>query len=388
MSNKLRNSIPLLKKTNLVYLDSACSTLKPSSVIKAITDYYENHPACANRSIHSLGIKTTKAIQEARKNIASFIGAKPNEIVFTKNTTDSINIVANSLDLKKNDIVLTPDKEHNSNFLPWKHHKKARHQIIKTKEGKIDLKELENILKTKTIKLLSISLTSHIDGINIEANKIIKLAHKYNCLVLLDAAQTILNKKINVKSLNADFLAFSSQKLLGPTGLGVLFVKDYKTLTPQNLGGGTIDDKQKIKKTFEAFESGTQNYAGIIGLSKSIEEINKIPAKKIEENTKELSQYLLKNLKDIKDIKIINESDKPTSIISFYIKNKNRVTESNSIAIQLDTKHNISVRSGNFCTHNYFKQNKIPNCIRISLAPYNNKKDIEKLIEALQKINP
>ncbi|PIR04964.1 MAG: hypothetical protein COV57_01605 [Candidatus Liptonbacteria bacterium CG11_big_fil_rev_8_21_14_0_20_35_14] len=378
----LRSSIPLLKKTNLVYLDSACSSLKPAPVIEAIVDYYQNFPACANRSIHSLGLKVTKEVEIARKNIANFIGAKQNEIIFTKNTTDSINLVAHSLDFKPNDIILTNDKEHNSNFLPWQNHKIAQHKIISTKNGHINIPELEQILKTHKIKLLSISLTSHLDGITIEASKIIKLAHKYNTLVLLDSAQTLLHKKINVKSLGADFLAFSSQKIMGPTGLGVLFVKDIKTLTPTNFGGGVVNDDQTIINGPSAFEAGTQNYASLIGFSRAIDAINKIPKEEIETNLKELSTHLLQNLKTIKDLIIINESPKPTSIISFYIKNKN----SESIAIKLDIKYNIAVRSGHFCTHYYFKQNKINSALRISLAPYNNKKDIEKLIKALTKI--
>ena len=207
MLTKLRRYFPLLNRpTPPLYFDSACSALKPASVIKSITDYYEKYPACAGRSLHTLATEVNAKISDARQTVGNFIGARADEIIFTKNTTESINLVAHSLLWRPRDIILTIDKEHNSNLLPWLSlkDKKVKTVILPTENGQIKFSSLAIALKNYRPRLLALSLTSNLDGLTLPVKKIINEAKKYNCLVLLDAAQTLLHYPLNVKSLGAD----------------------------------------------------------------------------------------------------------------------------------------------------------------------------------------
>ncbi|MCI0501787.1 MAG: aminotransferase class V-fold PLP-dependent enzyme, partial [Epsilonproteobacteria bacterium] len=243
----IRDSFPILaKKINgksITYFDNACMTFKPKQVINEMNDYYCNISACAGRSIHKLGAKATIKYEEAREKIQTFINAgESKEIIFTKNATEGINLVARSLPLKKGDVVLTTDKEHNSNLIPWHLQKKLRkisHTVVKSKsDNSFDLKKFEEMM-SKKVKLVSMVHTSNLDGYTIPAREIIKIAHDYGALVLLDGAQSAPRKPIDVKRLDVDFFVFSAHKMLGPTGFGVLYGKSemLKELSPFIVGG-------------------------------------------------------------------------------------------------------------------------------------------------------
>ena len=231
--NKIRKDFPILSKRKdgspLIYFDNACMTLKPVQDVEAMNEYYFDISSCAGRSIHRLGSEATIRFDESRNKIKRFINAKDSkEIIFTKNTTESINLISRSLQLKKYDVVITSDKEHNSNLIPWHIQKKSRgidHKIVRSNDdNSFNLDAFENLMSNK-VKLVSIAHTSNLDGYTVPAEDIIKIAHDYDALVMHDGAQSIPNRVIDVQILDVDFFAFSAHKMLGPTGFGVLFGK-------------------------------------------------------------------------------------------------------------------------------------------------------------------
>jgi len=332
---KIREDFPLFSKqphspvypvrkpglSNGVYFDNACTTLKPSFVIEAERKYEERFPACGERSSHSWGEKTTRLCEEARRKIAKFVGAgKPEEIVFTKNATEGINLVAHSFDFKEGDIVLTSDKEHNSNLLPWilqVKKGKIRHKIIPSKtDNTFDFEKFKEILgREKNVRLLSIVQTSNLDGHTFPAKEIIKIAHQKDILVLLDSTQTVPHHSVNVKDLDVDFLVFSEHKMLGPTGIGVLYGKLelLKKLSPFILGGGTVNnsfyDDYQLLEPPQKFEAGIQNYSGILGLGAAVDYLEKIGFEKIKEQDELLNSYITEQFKQFPEIKIIGPAD-------------------------------------------------------------------------------
>jgi len=248
---KIRQDFPVLQKKwdgkPLVYFDNACMTLRPVQVINEIIRYYEEFPACGERSKHKLGAKVTEEVEKARKTLKDFLGAKnEREIVFTKNTTEGINLVAHSLGLKAGDVVLTTDREHNSNLLPWQQLAKigVKHEIIRSKsDGTFDIDAFEKRLD-KSVKLVSIVHTSNLDGYTTPAEKIIKMARDWGALTMLDAAQSVPHKEVNVSKLGVDFLACSGHKMMGPSGTGILYGKYdlLEKMQPCVVGGGTVSD--------------------------------------------------------------------------------------------------------------------------------------------------
>jgi len=328
----LRKDFPILKKRSIVYLDTACQSLRPQQVIEKITDYYENFPACSGRSMHKLAAIVTQKCDEARSQIARFLGAKKKEeIIFTRNTTEGINLVANSLDFEPGDVVLVTGKEHNSNLIPWQIlvNKKGVHlKILQPKaDGTFDMETFEQVMKTP-VKLVSFGYSSNLDGVTIPAEKIIKIAHKQGAYVLLDAAQTAPHHKINVKNLDVDFLALSGHKMLGPSGTGVLFgkFKLLEEMSPFLVGGDTVANSTYHNCEFlpvpEKFEAGLQDYAGIIGLGEAAKYLQMVGFDTIEKQEKLLNQAIDNGLRDISGLNIIGPAD-PTlrgGISTFYIK--------------------------------------------------------------------
>ncbi|MBR9691580.1 cysteine desulfurase [Candidatus Woesearchaeota archaeon] len=389
-TQKIRKDFPVLEK-GIIYMDSACVSLKPQQVVKAMNCYYNEFPACAGRSMHKLGEKVTEEVSKARKIIAKFFNAKPNEIVFTKNTTESINLVANSLGLKKGDKVITTDKEHNSNLLPWQNLAKRGiiHEIIKSNEDNtFNMDKFKE--KIKGAKLVSMVHTSNLDGVTIPAEEIIKIAHEHGALVLLDAAQSVPHKEINVKKLDVDFLACSGHKMLGPSGTGILYGKYHllEKLEPFLIGGDTVIDTTyttaEFEKPPEKFEAGLQNYAGIIGLAEAARYLMKIGRKNISKHETELNKKITNELLKIDGIKIIGPEDPElrSGIISFNYKD----ADPHEIALLLDSSADIMVRSGAHCVHSWFNAHNLKGSARVSLYIYNTEEECDKLIEEINKI--
>ena len=394
--DKIRADFNILNPQNgsaPIYFDSACMSLKPNQVVEAMNDYYFNYPACAGRSSHKLGDKVTKKVKEARQLVAKFINANnENEIIFTRNTTEGINLLANSLGLRKGDVVLVSDKEHNSNLIPWLLLRDKIGIVVKiipsNEDGSFNLNNLSQLITGA--KLVSIVHTSNLDGATNPAKEIIEIAHKNNALVFLDAAQSIPHKKIDVQDLDVDFLAFSGHKMLGPTGTGVFYGK-YKLLEklePFMVGGDTVSYSTYEDYEFlpipEKFEAGLQNYAGIIGLGEAIRYLSQFDFNDIAEHELKLNAFITKELQKIPQIKIIGPEDAKdrAGIINFYIDG----TDMHKFAIMLDEMANISIRSGQHCVHSWFASKKIFNSARISLYLYNTMEEAETFIKNLNKI--
>ena len=389
----VREDFPIFRR-GVIYVDSACMALKPLQVISASNKYYEEFPACAGRSVHSLTKKLTEEINLSRKNIAKFFGAKSKEIVFTRNTTESINLIAHSLDLKKGDVVITSDKEHNSNLLPWQKmvtKKGIIHKVVVSKkDNTFDLDKFEKILDAGNVKLVSIVYTSNLDGITNPIREIIRIAHKSGALVLVDAAQAAPHMEINVKKLDVDFLACSGHKMAGPSGIGLLYGKYelLEKLDPFLVGGETVFDSTYDSASWEKpplkFEAGLQNYSGILGFSEAINYLKKIGMKVIAKHESELNEVLTKGLSEIKGIEFISDisPSKKSGIVSFNIKG----IDPHQIALMLNSSANIMCRSGAHCVHSWFNSKGLDGCVRFSLYFYNTKEECLVIIERLKEI--
>lgn len=390
-----------------IYFDNACMSLRPKQVIASMNEYYEKFPACGDRSFHLWGEEVTKRCEKARSDIARFINAKSEEIIFTRNTTEGINLISHSLYGEKESdnlpVVITSDKEHNSNLIPWQlleKQGKIKRVIVKTnKDGTFNLEEFQQeIAENKSGKpqeknLVSLAYTSNLDGVTNPVEEIIKISHQNGFLVLLDAAQTAPHQKIDVKKLDCDFLAFSGHKMLGPSGIGVLYGKYelLKALPPFLVGGETIADTTYQTAEFleppHKFEAGLQNYAGIIGFGSAINYLNDVGMENILEHELKLNTYFdsqLKSLESKRPLTILGPADPALrgGITSFLVEG----VDHHKIALLLNSTTNIMVRSGSFCVHSWFNDKGIKGAVRVSLYLYNTKEEIDILIQTLEKI--
>ena len=395
---KIRQDFPLLQTKlrgkPVIYFDNACQTLRPQAVIEVIADYYQRYSACGGRSIHKLGELVTEKCEEARKAVAKFIKAKKKEeIIFTRNTTEGINLIAYSIGLKQKDIVLTTDKEHNSNLIPWQILTKKIgivHKIVPSKENNtFDLEKFKEMI-SEQVKLVSMVYSSNLDGVTIPVQDVIKIAHQHGAKVLLDAAQAIPHQKIDVRKLDVDFLVFSGHKILGPSGMGVLYGKYnlLEKLEPFLVGGDTVEystyKNHKLLPPPEKFEAGLQNYAGIIGLGEAVKYLERIGLKNIAKQEYQLNKFITDELVKISKIKIVGPKDPALrgGIVSFYAEG----LDSDQIALILDENSNVMVRSGQFCVHSWFINHKTKDAVRDSLYFYNTLKEAQFFIESLNKI--
>ena len=388
-----RQDFPLLRDGQGIYLDNACQTLRPDSVIRAMTQYYEEYPACGGRSMHHLAAKVTQQCDQSRKAIAGFIGAKhKEEVIFTRNTTEGINLVANSFGLKRGDVIVTSDKEHNSNLIPWQILKERIgivHKIIPTDaEGQLDLAAYEKALSGAS--LVAMVITSNLDGVSFPIEQIVKKAHKAGAKVLLDGAQAVPHQKIDVSKLDIDFLAFSGHKMLGPSGMGILYGKRelLNKLQPFLVGGDTVSRSTYETHEFlpvpEKFEAGLQDYAGIIGLGEAVRYLVEVGFEAISKIELELNAYVSSELKKIDGVVIIGPSDPKVrgGIVSFYIKGKDH----HQIALMLDETKGICVRSGQHCVHSWFASRGISGSVRASFYFYNTMEEAKEFISNLKKV--
>ncbi|MBS3093915.1 SufS family cysteine desulfurase [Candidatus Pacearchaeota archaeon] len=390
-----KKDFPIFKyNNNLVYLDSAATSQRPQSVIDALKNFYERDNANIHRGIYTLSERATEKYNQARKKVAEFINANENEIILTKNTTESLNLLSYTLHgiLPKNktEIVLT-EMEHHSNLVPWQQFAKRNNLKLKfipiTDNYELDYSHAEKIINEKTA-FVSMTHVSNVFGTINDIEKIISLSHKKNALVIIDAAQSITHIPIDVKKLDADFLAFSSHKMFGPTGVGILYGKKnlLDKLPPFLFGGGMIENVSYDFSTFiqspEKFEAGTQNYGEVIALTAAVEYIQNKSLHVISAHEKELLSYAIENLKKIKGIKIYNPGiNKSISVLSFTINGGHP----HDIAAILN-EENIAIRAGHHCCMPLMKKLKIPGTCRVSLSIFNTKEDIDRLITSITKV--
>lgn len=395
---RIRLDFPMLQGSagnkSITYLDNACQSLRPKQVIDAINSYYLKSSACSGRSMHQLAAEVTRGVDQARGTIAKCLNAiKKEEIVFTRNTTEGINLVANSLNLQQGDVVLISDKEHNSNLIPWQTQARKKGILVKIvpscADNIFDLEAFEKCLDKK-VKLVSLSYTSNLDGVSIPAAEIIKRAHQNGSRVLLDAAQTVPHQKINVRSLDVDFLAFSGHKMLGPSGTGVLYGK-YQLLEemdPFLVGGDTVASSTYETCEFlpppEKFEAGLQDYAGIMGLGAAAKYLQDIGFEAIQKQELLLNETITAQIKDIPRLKLIGPADPKLrgGIVTFYLEG----VDSHRIALMLDQMASIMVRSGQHCVHSWFNAHHIQGSVRASLYFYNTQEEAALFVSSLKKI--
>ncbi|MAG07663.1 cysteine desulfurase [Candidatus Pacearchaeota archaeon] len=381
-----KKDFPIFNKhKELIYLDSSATTQRPAKVINKLNKFHEEENANIHRGIYDLSAKATGQYEGARKTIAEFIKASEDEIIFTKGTTESLNLLAHTLPKlfkKKKEIVLT-EMEHHSNIVPWQQTKMKLH-FIKVKDNELDYEVAEKLITKKTA-IVSITHVSNSLGTINKIEKIIKLAKKHGAIVIIDSAQSIAHQKINVKKLNCDFLVFSGHKTYGPFGTGILYGKKYilDKLQPFQTGGDMIKEVGLYKTIFletpQKFEAGTQNISSVIGLAEAINYINEIGIENIQKHEKELTIYAIKELKKIPQIKLYTSKNQGP-IISFTLGK----IHPHDIASILN-EHNLAIRAGHHCCMPLMKKLGIAGTARISLSIYNTKQDIDKLIKALKK---
>ncbi len=379
---------------NYVYLDNGATSLKPKIISETISDYYNNYSANAHRGDYDLSLKVDSKYENSRKLVQEFIHAKKtNEIIFTSGATDSLNKIIFGFFknyLKENDEVLLTKSEHASNILPW--FELANELNLKINYIPLDNLEvtLENVKKsiTNNTKVISIAHVTNVVGDIRPIKEIIDYAHSKNILVVVDGAQSVAHMKIDVQKLDIDFLVFSGHKMLGPTGVGVLYGKEnlLNNMHPIIFGGGMnasfqFDGTRIYNDIPTLFEAGTPNIAGVIGLGEAIKYLNKIGMDNIQKYENELKEYAIDKLKTVKDIIIYNEFTK-SGIITFNIKG----IFAQDLAIYLN-KYNICIRAGNHCAKILQDEIKIKNTCRVSLYFYNTKEDIDYLVKVLSNPN-
>ena len=391
----IRKDFPILDQeingAPLIYFDNAASTQKPTAVINAIKSYYENDHSNVHRGVHSLSIRATELYEASRKKVTDYINANnSNEIIFTKGTTDSINLVAHSLtnSIKQSDEIVITTMEHHSNIVPWQELCKRTGASLKIApidhNGELMIEELERLL-CKNTKILALTHTSNTLGTINPIKEIITMAHHLNIKVLIDGAQAIGHQNIDVQDLDCDFYAFSGHKLYGPTGIGVLYGKEelLNELEPYQFGGEMI-----LKVTFDEttynslpykFEAGTPNMAGAIGLEKAIGYLESVNLNACVKQEEAVTEYALKQLKDFSNIKLIGNSDNRSSIISFTIEN----IHPHDIGTILNQK-GIAMRTGHHCTMPLMDFYNIPGTIRASFSFYNTENEVDEMVAALQ----
>lgn len=391
--NEIKKEFEIFKD-DVVYLDSAATSQKPQCVLDAMETYYKNSNANPHRAAYKLGVLATEAYQAAREKVANFLGTKNSEeIIFTKNATESLNLIAYSYglnNLKRGDEVVLSIMEHHSNLVPWQQISKAKGAKLKylylNDNFEIDEREIEEKITPKT-KVVCVLSTSNVLGTKNNIEKIVEKAHSVGAIVVVDITQSVAHEKFDVKKMDVDFAAFSAHKMYGPTGIGVLYGKKelLEKMNPFLMGGDMIEYVYEQDTTFaelpNKFEAGTQNVAGAVGLAKAIDFINEIGYKNIEKHDKELYLYAKKILGKLPYIEMYAPKNCVSSVLSFNVKG----LHPHDVASLLDAEK-ICVRAGNHCAQPLLRFLKIDSTIRISFGVYNTKEDVDRLASALEKI--
>lgn len=397
-ATKVRNEFPILKQRfkdqPLIYLDSAATSQKPQCVIDAGSNFYETSNANVHRGIYELSHRATALYEAARQAAKNFINAARNhEIVFTRGTTESINLVSQSFgreNIKAGDEVLISTMEHHSNIVPWQtlcESVGATLKIIPISEvGVIDLDAYESLLNKKT-KIVSIMHVSNVLGTINPVKKMIKMAHAKNIPVLVDGAQAIAHTKVDVQDLDADFYVFSSHKMYGPTGVGVLYGKEalLEAMPPYQTGGDMIKtvtfEKTEYNVLPHKFEAGTPNSAGVVGFGEAIHFLEKFDPEAIIAHENHLLELATNALSQIEGLRIIGSAPEKSSVISFVMDQ----AHPHDISTILDSE-GVAIRAGHHCAMPLMQRLKVPATARVSFSIYNDEEDVTKMMLSLQKV--
>ena len=394
--NNIKNQFPIFSKKingkSLVYLDSSNSSQKPINVLNKLDEFYRYEFSNVGRSIHSLAVKATNKFDETRVSIKNFVNAKSkDEIIFTKNATEAINLVASTFgqqNINKGDEILITELEHHSNYVPWHYLRKIKGAVIKfapiNEDGDIEINKFEKLITPKT-KIIGITHISNVTGTIVPVKEIVEIAHKKNIPVLIDGCQSAPHIKIDVQDIDCDFYVMSAHKVYGPTGVGILYGKKkwLENLPPYIGGGGMISEVKKDKITYaslpEKYEAGTMPTAEVIAFNESIKFMNSIGIENLMNHEKELTNYALEKLKKMNSVKIIGNPKNKAGVISFTIKG----IHPHDIATILD-EDGVAIRAGHHCCQILHEKLNVSATARVSLGIYNTKEDIDILCKAIE----
>jgi cysteine desulfurase/selenocysteine lyase len=398
---KIRQDFPILKRKvmggkTLVYLDNAATTQKPLAVINAINDYYTNYNSNIHRAVHQLAEEATIAYEETRQKIAKFINARhTDEIIFTRNTTEAINLVSYSwgrANVKRGDKVVISEIEHHSNIVPWQiltQEKGAKLEYIGVDDsGYLKMHEYEKYLASKKVKLVSLSQMSNVLGTIIPVEKMIKMSHERGIPVLVDGAQSVPHMPVDVQKMDCDFMAFSAHKMLGPTGVGVLYVKrEILEKMPPFMGGGDmIKEVHKYETRYNdlpyKFEGGTPNIADVIGFSAALDYLSNIGMDRVREHEIDITKYALDKITGVKGVTLYgptNANDRG-GVVSFNIGD----IHPHDLATIMNDR-GVAIRSGHHCAQVLMERLDVSATSRASFYIYNTKEEVDTFIDALSE---
>jgi cysteine desulfurase/selenocysteine lyase len=396
-----REDFPILSEKvhqrELVYLDNAATTQKPQVVLNAIVEGYSKWNANVHRGVHHLSQIATQKHEEARKKVAEWLNAEAEEVIFTKGTTDGINMLARSFGeamVREGDEIIISQLEHHSNIVPWQmlcERKKAVLKVIPLREDlSIDIEAFKNMLNERT-RLVSVAQVSNVLGIINPIEEIISYAHDKHIPVCIDGAQSVPHLAVDVKKMDCDFLMFSAHKMYGPTGLGVLYGKKewLDQLPPAEGGGEMIEHVRWDKTTYNVlpykFEAGTPNYIGSYAFSKAIEYVQEIGIEKVATHEEKLVEYIEERLSSLSNVKIYAAGRKKAGAVSFNVyRADGELIHPFDVGVLLD-RQGVAVRTGHHCAEPLIEHLGVPGTLRASVGLYNTKEDIDKLIAALER---
>lgn len=380
----VREDFPVLKE--VVYLDSTATTQTPIPAVEAMVDYFYRYAGNHGRGAHRLAREATNRYEDARETIARFLNAEPSKTVLTKNTTEGINLIANSYPWESGDHIVTTVLEHHSNLLPWLRLQKKGVKVTivsPDSKGKVDVSSIEKAFTEKT-RLVAINHVSNVFGSVQDVKNITKLAHRYDIKVLVDGAQSAGHMPVSLKDLNCDFFATAGHKgLLGPQGTGVLYIKKPDMLDSALVGGGTVSDVDGYTYVLEpspaCFEAGTPNIPGVIGLGRSVEYVEKIGVPEIEAHEIKLSREAAKRLSELEHVEVYGPEDR-VGVVPFNVKG----LHAHDVALILDQTRKICVRSGHHCAIPTIRFLEVDSTVRASFALYNTEEEVDILVNAVE----
>jgi len=395
----IRRDFPVLAqdwapRSPLVYLDNGCMALKPRQVIDAVTEYYSQHSACSGRSIHTLASEVTRRVERSRAAIARFIGAPhPNGVVFTRNTTEAINLVAAGLGLRKGDAVVISDREHNSNLVPWLRLRQTigidLRMVPSEADGTFDPDRMTDAVAGGNVRLVSMAHTTNLDGYTLPMEAIADIAHDAGALVFADAAQSVPGRPVDVVALGVDALAFSVHKMLGPTGVGVLWGRQemLEELAPYNVGGDTVVNVTKDGAEYQdpphRFEAGLQDYAGIYGAEAAVAYLRDIGMDRVWAHDVALNRLATEAVAHIPGVSVIGPAD-PTERAGTLTLAVEGVA-SHEVGMAMDEIGNVAVRTGQHCNHAWFAESGLEGAVRATFYIYNTRADVEAFANVLEE---
>ncbi|HLP79153.1 MAG TPA: aminotransferase class V-fold PLP-dependent enzyme [Acidobacteriota bacterium] len=393
----IRKQFPVLNDRKLIYVDHACMSLRPTCVIDAISSYYTKYSSCAGRSTHTLSRELDQELIEARKTVASFIGAKPEQVAFTRNATESINIVARGTQWSRGDVVIISNKEHNSNVLPWKELESrgvAIEIVAVDSSGVLSVSALRSVLaeckrKKRNVKLIALHHVSNVDGIAVDVQACANVAAEFGTRILIDGCQAVGHFPVNVRDLGVDYYVWSAHKMFGPSGMGALYAKDFSSLEPVMLGGSTVTDVRRegfdLAPAPACFEAGLQDYAGILGFARACKFVSEIGLAEISKRIGACYDALTLGLLPLHSegkIRLLDPKKSGHSIVTFEVPGKN----AQDVGLLLDSGFHIAVRAGYHCAHIYHHDMKSTGTVRISLHVTNTVEEMSKIVAAVKAV--